>query len=159
MDNQRMENVQMNILKCFIAQMDSAMGIASIISKHSDTNELNGDDVISGLVYRLMNPMSDQEMYDSLNKANNIMNGDISDDSDYDTEDEEELLEESYKYDEELKDKSWRKIKTNNCQCDVCSRVRECLNKYKTYEVYEPLANKFKNAIETTCNTHKIIIE
>ena len=31
--------------------------------------------------------------------------------------------------------------------------------KYKTYEVYEPLANKFKNAIENTCNTHKIIIE
>ena len=49
------------------------------------------------------------------------MNGDISDDFDYDTEDEEELLEESNKFDEELKDKSWRKIKTNNCQCDVCS--------------------------------------
>ena len=50
---------------------------------------------------------------------------------------EEELLEESNKFDEELKDKSWRKIKTNNCQCDVCKTVRECLNKYKTYEVYE----------------------
>lgn len=159
MDNQRMENAQMNILKCFIAQMDSAMKIASIISDHSETKELDGDDVISGLVYRLMNPMSDQEMYSSLNKANNIMNGDGSDsDSDYDTE-EEELLEESNKFDEDLKYKSWRKIKTNNCQCDVCSRVRECLNKYKTYEVYEPLANKFKNAIENTCNTHKIIIE
>ena len=105
-----------------------------------------------------MNPMSDQEMYASLNKANDIMNGDGSD-SDYDTEEEEELLEESNKYDQELKDKSWRKIRTNNCQCDVCSRVRECLNMYKTYEVYEPLANKFKNAIENTCNTHKIIIE
>tara|TARA_Y100000022_G_C13231845_1_gene367763 strand:- start:657 stop:1136 length:480 start_codon:yes stop_codon:yes gene_type:complete len=159
MDNQRMENAQMNILKCFIAQMDSAMKIASIISDHSETKELDGDCVISGLVYRLMKPMSDEEMYSSLNKANDIMNGDISDDSDYDTEDEEELLEESNKFDEELKDKSWRKIRTNNCQCDVCSRVRECLNMYKTYEVYEPLANKFKNAIENTCNTHKIIIE
>lgn len=156
---QRMENVQTNILKCFIAQMDSAMNIASIISDHGDTKELDGDDVISGLVYRLMNPMSNEEMFDSLNKANDIMNGDISEDSDYDTEDEEELLEESNKYDEDLKYKSWRKIKTNNCECDICSRVRECLNKYKTYEVYEPLANKFKNAIENTCNTHKIIIE
>ena len=155
--DQRMENAQMNILKCFIAQMDSAMKIASIISDHSETKELDGDDVISGLVYRLMNPMSDQEMYASLNKANDIMNGE--EDSDYDTEEEEELLEESNKFDEELKDKSWRKIKTNNCQCNVCSRVRECLNMYKTYEVYEPLANKFKNAIENTCNTHKIIIE
>jgi len=154
-----MENVQTNILKCFIAQMDSAMNIASIISDHSDIKELDGDDVISGLVYRLMNPMSNEEMFASLNKANDIMNGGVSEDSDYDTEDEEELLEESNKYDEDLKYKSWRKIKTNNCECDICSRVRECLNKYKTYEVYEPLANKFKNAIENTCNTHKIIIE
>ena len=126
-----MENVQTNILKCFIAQMDSAMNIASIISDHSDIKELDGDDVISGLVYRLMNPMSNEEMFASLNKANDIMNGDVSEDSDYDTEDEEELLEESNKYDEDLKYKSWRKIKTNNCECDICSRVRECLNKYK----------------------------
>ena len=159
MDNQRIENAQMNILKCFIAQMDSAMNIASIISDHSETKELDGDSVISGLVYRLMNPMSDQEMQRSLNKANDIMNGEEDSDSDYDTEDEEELIEESNKYDEELKDKSWRKIRTNNCQCDVCKTVRECLNKYKSYEVYEPLTNKFKNAIENTCNTHKIIIE
>lgn len=157
--DEKMENAQMNILKCFIAQMDSAMNIASIITEHSNTNELDGDAVISGLVYRLMNPMSNEEMFASLDKANNIMNGDISEDSDYDTEDEEELLEESNKYDAELKHKSWRKIKTNNCECDICSRVRECLSNYKTYEVYEPLANKFKNAIENTCNTHKIIIE
>ena len=133
---QRMENVQTNILKCFIAQMDSAMNIASIISDHSDTKELDGDDVISGLVYRLMNPMSNEEMFASLNKANDIMNGDVSEDSDYDTEDEEELLEESNKYDEDLKYKSWRKIKTNNCECDICSRVRECLNKYKSTILY-----------------------
>ena len=154
---QSMENVQMNILKCFIAQMDSAMKIASIISEHGETNVLDGDNVIAGLVYRLMNPMSDEEMYSSLTKANEIMNGDT--DSDYDTEEEEMFLEEGNNYDEELKHKSWRKIKTNNCNCDVCSRVRECLINYKSYEVYEPLANKFKNAIETTCNTHKIIIE
>ena len=154
--DQRIENVQMNILKCFIAQMDSAMKIAGIVADHGETKILDGDNVIAGLVYRLMNPMSDEEMYASLNKANEIMNNDTE--SDYDSE-EEEFLEEGNKYDDELKDKSWRKIKTNNCQCDVCSRVRECLNMYKTYEVYEPLANKFKNAIENTCNTHKIIIE
>lgn len=158
--DEKIENAQMNILKCFIAQMDSAMNIASIITEHSNTNELDGDAVISGLVYRLMNPMSNEEMFASLDKANNIMNGDISEeDSDYDTEDEEELMKESNEYDADLKNKSWRKIKTNNCECDICSRVRECLSNYKTYEVYEPLANKFKNAIENTCNTHKIIIE
>ena len=119
-----------------------------------------------GLILLLMNscddaynPMSNEEMFSSLDKATNIMNGDMSEDSDYDTEDEEELMEESNKYDAELKNKSWRKIKTNNCECDICSRVRECLSNYKTYEVYEPLANKFKNAIENTCKTHKIIIE
>ena len=42
------------ISKCFIAQMD-AMKIASIISEHGETNVLDGDNVIAGLVYRLMN--------------------------------------------------------------------------------------------------------
>ena len=154
--DQRIENAQMNILKCFIAQMDSAMKIAGIVADHSNTKILDGDNVIAGLVYRLMNPMSDEEMYASLNKANEIMNNDT--DSDYDSEEEEEFLEEGNKYDEELKDKSWRKIKTNNCDCDVCKRVRECLQGYNSYETYEPLTTKFKDAIKSTCETHKIII-
>lgn len=154
--DQRIENVQMNILKCFIAQMDSAMKIAGIVADHGETKILDGDNVIAGLVYRLMNPMSDEEMYASLNKANEIMNNDS--DSDYDSEEEEEFLEESNKYDEELKDKSWRKIKTNTCNCDVCKRVRECLQGYNSYETYEPLTTKFKDAIKSTCETHKIII-
>lgn len=152
---QRIENVQMNILKCFIAQMDSAMKIAGIVADHGETKILDGDNVIAGLVYRLMNPMSDEEMYASLNKANEIMN---NSDSDYDSEEEEEFLEEGNKYDDELKDKSWRKIKTNNCECDVCKRVRECLQGYNSYETYEPLTTKFKDAIKSTCQTHKIII-
>ena len=152
---QRIENVQMNILKCFIAQMDSAMKIAGIVADHGETKILDGDNVIAGLVYRLMNPMSDEEMYASLNKANEIMNNDT--DSDYDSE-EEEFLEEGNKYDDELKDKSWRKIKTNNCECDICKRVRECLQGYHSYETYEPLTTKFKDAIKSTCETHKIII-
>ena len=49
--------------------MDSHMNIASIITEHSNTNELDGDAVISGLVYRLMNPMSNEEMFASLDKA------------------------------------------------------------------------------------------
>ena len=160
--DQTIENAQMNILKCFIAQMDSAMKISSIISDHSEDKTLDGDNVISGLVYRLMTPMGDTEMMDSLNKANDIMNGNTDSDSDYDSE-EEELLEEQFieegiQYDTELKDKPWRNIKKNTCECDVCSRVRECLDKYHTYETYDPLATKFKNAIETTCKTHKIII-
>ena len=154
--DQRIEAAQTNILKCYIAQMDSAMKIASVIADHSEDKTLDGDCVISGLVYRLMTPMENEEMMDSLTKANDIMNGDS--DSDYDSEEEEIFEEESKIYDIELKDKSWRNIKKNSCECDVCSKVRECLDKYKTYETYDPMATKFKDSIETTCKTHKIII-
>ena len=100
---------------------------------------LDGDCVISGLVYRLMTPMDNEEMMDSLNKANDIMNGDS--DSDYDSR-RRNFKEESKIYDIELKDRSWRNIKKNTCDCDVCSRVRECLDKYKTYETYEYYGNQ-----------------
>ena len=87
-----------NIMKCYIAQMHSAMNIAEIICKHSDSNpDLDGDHVISGLVYRLMIPMSNEEIMLSLQKADNILNDESSEEEysdDEDFTDEEEFTEE-----------------------------------------------------------------
>ena len=96
-----------NIMQCYIAQMHSAMNIAEIVCKHSESNpEMDGDPVISGLVYRLMNPMSDQEMMSSLQKADNILNGEESEDEYSDDEDftDEEFTDEEEFTEEELQD-------------------------------------------------------
>ena len=122
--------------------------------------EMDGDHVISGLVYRLMNPMSDQEMMSSLQKADNILNGEESEDEYSDDEDftDEEFTDEEEFTEEELQDiqaeydkgpDSYRKLKRNNCNCDVCKRVRECLDGYKSYETYDPMVTKFKNGIKS----------
>lgn len=169
--DQKIENAQKNILTCFLAQMDSAMKISQIIKQHSEDKILDGDKVISGLVYRLMTPMSNDDMMQSLNNAKDIMNNSDCEEShssdesyssdeysDDDSDDDYNFEEESKLYDIELKDKQWTKIKRNSCNCETCSRVRECLDKYHSYETYDHLANKFRNAINSTCNTHKIII-
>ena len=101
--------------------------------------------------------MSNEEMFASLDKATNIMNGDISEDSDYD-KDKEEFMEESNKYGADLRYKVGEKLKQTIANV-IFVQESECLSNYKTYEVYEPLANKFKYAIENKCNTHKIIIK
>jgi len=151
------DNAAMNIIKVYVAQMNSAMKISKIICEHEGTDELTGDHVISGLVYRLMNPMTDEDMMQSLEKADKLMNG--GDSSDEDSEDEYDLSEE-----EELNDLVYkapdvfRKIKTNTCQCDICSRVRECLQGYESYETYDPMVTRFKDSIKETCEKHKIII-
>ena len=153
-----------NIMKCYIAQMHSAMNIAEIVCKHSDSNkEMDGDHVISGLVYRLMNPMSDEEMISSLQKANNILNDESSDEeySEDDLTDEEEFTEEELQDMEAEYNKipdTYRTLKRNNCECNVCKRVRECLDGYKTYETYDPMVTKFKNGIKAACDKYKIII-
>ena len=156
-----------NIMKCYIAQMHSAMNIAEIVCKHSESNpEMDGDHVISGLVYRLMNPMSDEEMMSSLQKADNILKGEESEEEysdDEDFTDDEEFTDD----DDELQDieaefnkipDSYRKLQRNNCNCDVCKRVRECLDGYKSYETYDPMVTKFKNGIKAACDKYKIII-
>ena len=149
------DNAAMNIIKVYIAQMNSAMKISKIICEHEGTNELTGDHVISGLVYRLMNPMTDEDMMQSLEKADKLMNGgDSSDEEDeYDLSEEEELNDLVYKAPD-----VFRKIKTNTCQCDICSRVRECLQGYESYETYDPMVTRFKDSIKETCEKHKIII-
>ena len=151
------DNAAMNIIKVYIAQMNSAMKISKIICEHEGTDELTGDHVISGLVYRLMNPMTDEDMMQSLEKADKLMNGgdssDEDEDDEYDLSEEEELHDLVYKAPD-----VFRKIKTNTCQCDICSRVRECLQGYESYETYDPMVTRFKDSIKETCEKHKIII-
>ena len=55
-----------DIMTAYLAQMDSAMKITKIVSEHSKEDVLSADSVLSGLIYRLIVPMSDNEMKDSL---------------------------------------------------------------------------------------------
>ena len=137
-----------DILKVYLAQIDSAVKISSIVCEHSDREEkeLTGDDIICGLVYRLMVPMSQEEIQLSMATADNIL-------EETDTDSEEETVEESY----EIPTIS-RKIKSNQCNCDICSQVRVCLCNYKEYEPNDQLAVRFKNSIQETCDKHKIYI-
>ena len=149
----QINDAAMNIIKVYVAQMNSAMKISKIICEHSEEEELTGDHVISGLVYRLMNLMTDEDMTDSLEKADDIMNNDNS--SDDEEDDEIEGLEDLSDY---VKPDKFRKINKNTCSCDICKRVRECLDGYETYETYDPMVTRFKDSIKETCEKHKIII-
>jgi hypothetical protein len=147
MESENLYNDQLfvNLIKSYLAQLDSAVKISAILNEHSEDKELTGDDIICGLVYRLMVPMTKEEIDQSLNNADEVLN-DI-DDEDYDN------IEETYK-----KPNISKQIKTNNCNCDICSKVRVCLINYKDYEPIDDLAIKFKNSITETCHKHNIYI-
>jgi hypothetical protein len=144
--------ISQNIMTGYMAQVESAMKISGILSEHnSDSNDFTGDDIICGLVYRLMIPMTDDEMKDSWDKAKEIMDPDLSSSEEEDEGYDE--IEESYE-----KPILQRKIKTNNCNCDICSKVRVCLINFSEYEPKDQLAQRFKDSITETCGIHKIYI-
>ena len=155
---QKQDNAIHNIIKVYLAQMNSAVKISDIICNHSkDEDEITGDHIISGLIYRLMVPMTDEDMVESLEKADHFMNESTS-------EEELEELEDDDLEVEELEDPIYvepekpRKIKMNDCHCDICKKVRECISKYDTYETYDPLVTRFKNSIKETCDKHRIYL-
>jgi hypothetical protein len=141
------EHIFNSIMKVYFAQMDSAMKISKIISEHSGEEELSPDAFITGLVYRLMISMTDKEMKESMDIAETVLEEESSDEEDdeieYDMVDEIILS---------------RKLKKNNCNCDICAKARACLINYGNYETTDELAEKFKNSIDNTCTIHKIII-
>ena len=140
-----------NIIKVYLAQMDSAVHISKILCEHSDDNELTGDHIICGLIYRLMVPMTDDHMTESLTNADNILNG--LDESESDEEElEDNSLEETTNCDKK------RKLKMNRCSCEVCSKCRECIAGYEAYETYDPMVTRFKDSIRDTCVKHNIFI-
>lgn len=146
-----------DIMKAYLAQMDSALKISNIVYEHSGERKeegLTGDDIICGLIYRLMIPMTKEEIEESLSNAGNIL--------DIECSESEEELDDKLDYDniEEQYEKPniSHKIKSNQCNCEVCSQVRVCLLNYKSFEPADQLAQKFKDSIEHTCSEHKIYI-
>ena len=130
--------------------MNSAVKISDIICNHSkDEDEITGDHIISGLIYRLMVPMTEEDMMESLEKADNFMNESTSEEE----EEVEDLDDPIY-----VKPEKPRKIKMNDCECDICKKVRECILKYDTYETYDPLVTRFKESIKETCIKHNIYL-
>mgnify|MGYP001263868435 CR=1 FL=1 len=155
MESENLYNDQLfkNLIQSYLAQLDSAVKISAILNDHSDEKELTGDDIICGLVYRLMVPMTQEEITESINTAKGVLN-------DFENHEDEEEDEEDYDSIEETYEKPQlsRKIKTNNCNCDICSKVRVCLLNYKDFEPSDNLSLKFKNSITETCEKHNIYI-
>ena len=141
------------IMKTFLAQLNSSLKISKIISEHSGEGELSEDSIISGMVYRLMTPMEDGDVKESMDIADDIYNkmlyGDSETDSDSDSNDLEDI---------DPKELTLRKVKTNNCNCELCIQARVCLINYKDHEPKDNLELIYKNAIDSACKKGKLYI-
>ena len=135
-----------DMMKVYLAQTNSALEISKIICKHSDREELSGNDIICGLIYRLMNPMDQSEIDQNLTTADELLKDD-SEEEDYDE------IEETYE-----KPKVSKQIKSNNCNCDICMKMRVDLINYKTFEPKDQLSELFKNSIDITCEKYNITV-
>jgi len=154
-----MDDILEPIIKSFLAQMDSAMKVSATLSDHDGADEITVDHLITGLVYRLMVPMTNEEVDVALESAQQILDrleDDDDDENDEDDEDSFDTLEECYPDEQPISFN--RKVKTNHCNCDICVKARTCLLNYANHDCSDPLADKFKKAIDTTCEKHKIYI-
>tara|TARA_B110000977_G_C11051407_1_gene482462 strand:- start:1156 stop:1617 length:462 start_codon:yes stop_codon:yes gene_type:complete len=141
---------QMQMIKILIANTSSAMKISKIMCEHSNTDVLTGDHIICGLVYRLMVPMTDEEIRESLGLADDIMYGSSSDDDNDDNDDNIDIVEDN----DSITERRRGKVQINDCECDVCKKIRECMINFNNYTPNDELGDKFKNSINVTCNTY-----
>ena len=137
-----------NMMKIYLSQMDSALKISKIICEHSDREELSGNDIICGLIYRLMIPMESKELNESLEKAEKLLEYN-SDDEIEDYDDIPEIYERPI---------ISQKLKSNNCNCETCIQMRVCLLNYHSFETTDQLAEIYRNSIKTTCDKYNITI-
>ena len=135
---------QGKLLLAVLANNISAMKISKILCEHSSDNILTTDMVVSGLIYRLMTPMSDDELKKSMDEAESVLYAESSDEEEIET------------VDEPLNEK--RKIKYNSCNCDICMQARICLLNFKDFIPNDPLANIVKNSICETCENYNLIL-
>lgn len=158
------EKIQLSqemLMKAVLANTTSATKISKILCDHSDDKILKGDEIILGLIYRLMTPMTDEEMTQSINEAESILYEDSSEE-----EYEENINDTDVTDDTNVTDNTDvtddlsvpRKIKCNSCNCDICMRCRICLSNFNDYVPKDNLGDLFKNSILETCKTHNRIL-
>lgn len=133
------------ILKSVLANNISAMKISKILCEHSQNNILTTDMVVSGLIYRLMTPMSDEELKQNIDEAETVLYAESS-------EDEEEIET----VDEPIREK--RTIKYNSCNCDICMQTRICLLNFKDFLPNNHLGDIVKNSIYETCEKYNLVL-
>ena len=142
----KINQAQENLIQVILANTSSAMKISKILCEHSNDKILKSDEIICGLIYRLMIPMTNEEIIESMNEAEDLMYQESSEDE------EIEYINDS----EDLKFPN--KIKTNHCNCEICSQVRVCLLNFKDYIPKDELGDKFNKSIHETCLSHNKII-
>ena len=147
-----MSSLLQNLVKSYVAQISSAMIISGILRDHSTETEITPDFLITGLVYRLMTPMANEEIHDNLDSASDVID-DVFENPYPDDEDSDDEISE-----EVVLERTPRKIKINTCNCNICTQARVCLLDYYTHECNDPLAQKFKDSITHTCQTHNLVI-
>ena len=149
------EKIQLSqemLMKAVLANTTSATKISKILCDHSEDKILKADEIILGLIYRLMTPMTDEEMIQSINEAESVLYAESSSDED---SEEENIID----YTDDTDDLSIsRKIKCNTCNCDICMRCRICLSNFNEYIPKDNLGDLFKNSILETCKTHNRIL-
>ena len=153
-----MDSVLEPLIKSFLAQMDSAMKVSELISQHDNSEEITVDHLITGLVYRLMVPMTNEEVDTALETAQEIMDKLDETDSEEESMASEAEGEAEAEAEEAIVDFESRKVKAPRCNCEVCMKARLSLLNYQAYDCTDPLAEKFKKAIDSTCSKHKIFI-
>ena len=151
---QQPQQAQENLIQVILANASSAAKISNILCDHSDDKILKADEIICGLIYRLMTPMTDQEITDSMTKAKELM----YEESSSEEEDDDDMVGDSNIVDDIDDLNIKRKVKVNHCNCEICSQVRVCLLNFNEYLPKDELGDKFKASIIETCETHNRII-
>ena len=139
------------LIKAFLGQMSSAMKVSDILAKHDNSEEITVDHLITGLVYRLMVPMTNEEVTSALDSAEQILDKLDETGSEGEGEESEEELDKKIEF-------GSRKVRHPVCNCSICMKGRLCLLNYHNHDCSDPLSDKFKSAIESSCEKHKIYI-
>jgi len=154
-NDSQVQQAQENLIQVILANASSATKISNILCDHSDDKILKADEIICGLIYRLMTPMTEQEITDSMTEAKELM---YEESSDEEEEDDDDMVGDSNIVDDIDDLNIKRKVKVNHCNCEICSQVRVCLLNFNEYLPKDELGDKFKASIIETCETHNRII-
>jgi hypothetical protein len=146
------------MLQALLGSTTSSMRVAATLAEHRG-GAVSKVDMVAGLLYRLMTPMTDEELTQSLADGQNlerIVIEPVHGDSDETSEDEDEdAAPEPEKLDIGPRELS---ISTYSCNCTVCMQARVCIQNYKDFVPSDQSTALMHRGLQQSMTEHQVII-
>lgn len=155
-ETKKMEDGLRLMVQALLGSTTSSVRVAATLAQHRG-GAVTKVDMVAGLLYRLMTPMTDEELTQSLADGRDLEQI-VSTPSDHESDDSSDDDDEVHQPAEPDHGPRELSIATYSCNCPVCVQMRVCIQNYKDFFPADQATALMHRGLQQSMTEHQVVI-